>query len=277
MALRAAARGVAFSHMHEIEAVQVVRLSAAGPRQERDHVAVEAPLEIRVDGAPVTITLRTPGDDEALARGLLFAEGLIAGGGRAGPRVLAVHPQGEQGIELHLDAPLAAGGARRAFLATSSCGACGKDSLEALRVDLPPVPPGFSVARAVVASLPDRLRSAQRAFEATGGLHAAGAFDAAGQMLVVREDVGRHNAVDKVVGWAHQAGRLPFSDAILCVSGRTSYEIVQKAVCAGFPVVAAVSAPSSLAIAFAEAYGVALCGFVRAGAVTVYAHAERIG
>ena len=262
--------------MREIEAVGVLRLSAAGTRQERDHVAVEAALEIRVDGAPVTITLRTPGDDEALALGFLFAEGLIAGAGRPGPRVLGIRQPSEQVVELTLDAPLAAGGARRAFVATSSCGACGKDSLEALAVDLSPIPPGFSVDRAVVASLPDRLRAAQRAFEATGGLHAAGVFGAAGQMLVVREDVGRHNAVDKVVGWAHAAGRLPLCDAILCVSGRTSFEIVQKAVRAGFPVIAAVSAPSSLAIALAEAHGVALCGFVRAGALTVYAHAERV-
>jgi len=262
--------------MREVVAVEVVRCSAAGTTVERDHVAVEAPLEIRVGGAPVTITLRTPGDDEALARGFLFAEGLLGGPGRPGPAVRGANQRGEQVIDLELDAPLAAGGAHRAFVATSSCGACGKDSLEALALDLAPVPPGFSVARAVVAALPERLRAAQRVFERTGGLHAAGAFDAAGATLVVREDVGRHNAVDKVVGWAHAAGRLPLSEAILCVSGRTSFEILQKAVRAGFSVVAAVSAPSSLAIALAEEHGVALCGFVRAGALTIYAHPERI-
>ncbi len=262
--------------MREIEAVEVVRCSAAGKAGARDHVAVEAPLEIRVGGAPVTITLRTPGDDEALARGFLFAEGLIGGPGRPGPAIVRATQPSEQVIDLELDAPLAAGGARRAFVATSSCGACGKDSLEALALDLAPVPPGFAVSRAVVAALPEHLRAAQHVFEQTGGLHAAGAFDAAGAPLVVREDVGRHNAVDKVVGWAHRAGRLPLGDAILCVSGRTSFEIVQKAVRAGFPVIAAVSAPSSLAITLAEEHGVALCGFVRAGALTVYAHAERI-
>jgi FdhD protein len=248
-------------------AVDVVRLPDG--RTERDHVAVEEPLEIRIGGTPVAVTMRTPGHDEELALGFCLSEGLRPSGARL-PADLAANT-------VEIDAPgFDPGRLQRSFYTTSSCGVCGKGALDAVAVDAPRVTADLHVPLAVVSSLPDRLREAQAAFAVTGGLHATGLFTADGELLCVREDVGRHNALDKVVGWAFAAGRLPLADAVLCVSGRLSFELVQKASVAGCPIMVAVGAPSSLAVELAADRGVTLCGFVRGGTANVYTEPWRI-
>ena len=233
-----------------------------------DVVAVEEPLEIRVGSEPLTITMRTPGHDEELALGFLYGEGLIDGPREAGPDAeLAANVVVVAG-------PLNRDPGERRFYTSSSCGVCGKGAIEQVEVMSDPLPAGPRVSRELVASLPDRLR--QPAFELTGGLHATGLFGADGTLLCVREDVGRHNAMDKVVGWALGAGIVPLHDRLLCVSGRLSLELVQKAAVAGCPVLVGVGAPSSLAIELAAERGLTLCGFARDGAVNVYAGAERL-
>ncbi len=239
-------------------------------RREDDLVAVEEPLEIRIGGEPVAVTMRTPGHDEELALGFCVTEGLEP--------VSALLPEDLAANSVEVEAPgFDAERLRRNFYTSSSCGVCGKGAIEAVQVSAARVESALAVSKDVVASLPARLREAQRAFEATGGLHATGLFDAAGALLCVREDVGRHNAMDKVVGWAFSEGRLPLSSHVLCVSGRLSFELVQKAAVAGSPVLVAVGAPSSLAIELAEDRGVTLCGWVRDGRVTVYTETWRIG
>jgi FdhD protein len=219
--------------------------AAAGPGAESraDLLAVEEPLEIRLNGAPLTVTMRTPGDDIDLAAGFLAAEGV-----------------------------------RRNFLTTSACGVCGKDSIDAIRVraryDVSADP--VRVSPAVLASLPTRLREAQWVFASTGGLHAAGLFRADGTLLALREDVGRHNAVDKLIGRALQDGRLPLAGHVLLVSGRASFELAQKALVAGVPLLAAVSAPSSLAVELADESGITLVGFLRGTTMNVHTGAHRL-
>jgi FdhD protein len=248
-------------------AVEVVRLP--GGRAERDAVAVEEPLEIRIGGRPVAVTMRTPGHDEELALGFCLSEGLRPRAARL-PDDLAANA-------VVVDAPaFDAARLQRSFYTSSSCGVCGKGALEAVAVEAPPVDSELRVPLGVVAELPARLREAQATFAATGGLHAAGLFTAGGELLCAREDVGRHNALDKVVGWAFGAGRLPLADAVLCVSGRLSFELVQKAAVAGCPVLAAVGAPSSLAVQLASDRRITLCGFVRGGAANVYTETWRI-
>ncbi len=258
----------------------VTRVHGDARSAERDAVAVEAPLELRAGGESIILVMRTPGDDEELARGLLFAEGVIDGAAdladmhRPPPSTPA-----EAGNLLELG--IAADEVRRrmparSLYASSACGVCGRTSIASLEQRAGAVLADLPVAATVLAELPARLRAAQAVFDRTGGLHAAGLFDAAGQVTVVREDVGRHNAVDKAVGWALAAGQVPLAASILCVSGRASFEIVQKAVVAGIPVVVAVSAPSSLAIDLAERFRVTLCGFTRAGGFNVYSHSSRI-
>ena len=235
---------------------------------ERDAVAVEEPLEIRVDGEPLSVTMRTPGSDEELALGFLYGEGLIDGPREAGlSRDLAAN-----GVEVA--GPLLRDPGSRRFYTTSSCGVCGKGALEEVAVASEPLPPGPQVERALLADLPERLR--QPGFERTGGLHATGLFSAEGELLLAREDVGRHNAMDKVVGAALQAGWLPLHDRALCVSGRLSFELVQKAAVAGCPILVGVGAPSSLAIELAADRNMTLAGFARRGSVNVYAGSERI-
>jgi FdhD protein len=248
-------------------AVDVVRLPAGAT--ERDAVAVEEPLEIRIGGRPVAVTMRTPGHDEELALGFCLSEGLQPAAARV-PDDLAANT-------VDVDAP-AFDPARlqRSFYTTSSCGVCGKGALEAVSVEAPRVASQLRVPLSLVSSLPDRLRAAQATFAATGGLHATGLFSAGGELLCAREDVGRHNAFDKVVGWAFLAGRLPLADSVICVSGRLSFELVQKAAVAGCPVLVAVGAPSSLAVELAADRGITLCGFVRDGRANVYSEPWRI-
>jgi FdhD protein len=248
-------------------AVDVVRLPEG--RSERDSVAVEEPLEIRVAGAPVAVTMRTPGHDEELALGFLVTEGIRPIRASLPPDLAA------NTIEV-VAADFDRGRLQRHFYTSSSCGVCGKGAVEAVAVDAPVVGSELRVGAVVVAALPERLRSSQAAFAETGGLHATGLFDAAGELLCVREDVGRHNAMDKVIGWAFAGGRLPLAGEVLGVSGRLSFELVQKASVAGCPILAAVGAPSSLAIELARDRGVTLCGFVRGGRVNVYTHEWRI-
>jgi FdhD protein len=247
--------------------VDVLRLPAG--ETERDQVAVEEPLEIRIGGRPVAVTMRTPGHDEELALGFCLSEGLQPASASP-PADLAANT-------VDVEAPgFDPARLQRSFYTTSSCGVCGKGALEAVSVDAPRVESALRVSAALVSALPERLQAAQAAFAATGGLHATGLFDARGQALCVREDVGRHNAMDKVIGWAFGAGLLPLAEKILCVSGRLSFELVQKAAVAGCPVLVAVGAPSSLAIELAADRGVTLCGFVRGDRLTVYTEAWRL-
>jgi FdhD protein len=247
--------------------VSVVRIP--GGEADDDVVAVEEPLEIRIGGAPVAVTMRTPGHDEELALGFALSEGLQPSGARL-PDDLAANT-------VELDAPgFDRARLARSFYTTSSCGVCGKGALEAVAVEAPRVESDLHVSAELVATLPDRLRAAQPAFEATGGLHATGLFDERGELLCLREDVGRHNAMDKVVGWGFGAGLLPLARNVLCVSGRLSFELVQKAAVAGCPVLVAVGAPSSLAVDLASDRGVTLCGFVRGGRLNVYTEPWRI-
>jgi FdhD protein len=252
---------------YSVTAVDVVRLPDG--RSERDRVAVEEPLEIRIGGRPVAVTMRTPGHDEELALGFCLSEGLRPASARL-PDDLAANT-------VDVDAPgFDAARVQRSFYTSSSCGVCGKGALDAVAVEAPRVESDLQVPLAVVAALPDRLREAQAAFAETGGLHATGLFSADGELLCAREDVGRHNAMDKVIGWAFNGGLLPLAGSVLCVSGRLSFELVQKAAVAGCPVLVAVGAPSSLAVELAADRGVTLCGFVRGGSANVYTEAWRI-
>ncbi len=247
--------------------VEVVRLPDG--ERTRDVVAVEEPLEIRIGGAPVAVTMRTPGHDEELALGFCLSEGL---------RPTAARVPDDLGANtIEVDAPaFDPERLRRSFYTSSSCGVCGKGALEAVAVEAPLVESDLRVPASTIAVLPERLRAAQAAFEATGGLHATGLFSAAGELLCLREDVGRHNAMDKVIGRAFLDGRLPLSEALLCVSGRLSFELVQKAAVAGCPVLVAVGAPSTLALELATDRGLTVCGFVRDGRVNVYTERWRI-
>jgi FdhD protein len=235
---------------------------------ERDAVAVEEPLEIRVDGEPLSVTMRTPGHDEELALGFLFGEGLIDG-----PRPVGLTADFAANV-VEVEGPLLRDPGARRFYTTSSCGVCGKGALEEVGVASAPASRGPTVPRELLADLPNRL--AQPGFERTGGLHATGLFDAAGELLAVREDVGRHNAMDKVVGRALLDGAVPLRERLLCVSGRLSFELVQKAAVAGAPVLVGVGAPSSLAIELAADRNLTLAGFARRSRVNVYTGAERV-
>ena len=252
-----------------------------------DVLAAEEPLGIRVDGTALTMTMRTPGDDIELAAGFLVSEAVVRSPADIAEIKLcdgtACGHADHNGMGNIADVTLAPGvtvtpGARRNFLTTSACGICGKTSIEDICVR-PHAPLAADTARFapdMLAALPDRLRDAQRVFSRTGGLHAAGVFSADGELIVIREDVGRHNAVDKVVGWALLNGRLPLAGCVLLVSGRASFELVQKAVLAGIPLLAAVSAPSSLAVDLAEQAGLTLVGFLRGPSMNVYAGAHRL-
>jgi FdhD protein len=259
----------------------VLQVRSGRAVRRRDALAAEEPLEIRVGWPghppePVTVTMRTPGHDFELAAGWLFAEGLVS----APPAAIRYCTDGEQMynvVSVDLRAPADLTLLKRATVTTAACGVCGKATLDALAGrGLAPLRAGARLDAGTLTALPDRLRQAQAIFARTGGLHAAALFDGRGQPLALREDVGRHNAVDKVVGWALLGGRLPLADAVLVVSGRAGYEIAQKAVAAGVPILASVSAPSSLAVDVARAFGLTLVGFLRGDGFNVYAGAERL-
>ncbi|HYY32459.1 MAG TPA: formate dehydrogenase accessory sulfurtransferase FdhD [Gaiellaceae bacterium] len=247
--------------------VDVVRLP--GGAAEPDELAVEEPLEIRIAGRPIAVTMRTPGHDEELALGFLVSEGIE-------PQA-AVVPEDLAANTIDVEAAgFDPARLERHFYTSSSCGVCGKGALEAVSVEAPRVTSELTIPAERVAVLPERLRAAQPTFAATGGLHATGLFEPDGTLVCVREDVGRHNAMDKVVGFAFREGLLPLAERILCVSGRLSFELVQKAAVAGCPIVVAVGAPSTLAVDLARDRGVTLCGFVRDGRVNVYSEPWRI-
>lgn len=264
--------------------VRVVEVDGKETRRRRDRLATEEPLEIRASGpgqatVRIAVTMRTPGHDFELAAGFLFSEGLIAGR-RA---FSAIRYCTDVGVEQHLNVVTVdmrehfdATRMQRNFFASSSCGVCGKASIDQLEVACAHVADGPVVTREIITSLPDRLRAQQRVFESTGGLHATGLFQADGELIVAREDVGRHNAMDKLIGNRLLEGESPLSTRIALVSGRASFELVQKAAVAGIPIMCAVSAPSTLAVETARRLGVTLIGFLRGERFNVYAHPQRI-
>jgi FdhD protein len=263
---------------------RVLAVRGASSETRDDTLVGEEPLEIRAAGpgqnpVAVAVTMRTPGSEAELAVGFLRTEGLIGDGDVAGvefgdPATLS-QPDDTVIVRLHhaFDASVVA---ERHFVATASCGICGKASLDEIEVHCDPIPAGPIVDRAAIVGLPATLREAQRVFEATGGLHGAGIFEPDGRLVAVREDVGRHNALDKLVGWAVLAGHMPLNGKVLLVSGRVSLEIVQKAAVAGIPVVCAVSAPSDLAVEAAGRFGQTLIGFLRGEGFNVYTGSERL-
>ncbi|MGW3468743.1 formate dehydrogenase accessory sulfurtransferase FdhD [Saccharopolyspora sp. NPDC000995] len=263
----------------------VLKIAADGARTRPDTLVAEEPLEIRVNGTPLSVTMRTPSHDIELAHGFLLTEGVIHDKDQLSTARYCDSP-GPDGRNTYnvLDILLAPGvqppdaSVTRNFYTTSSCGVCGKAALDSVRLSTrhSPADDPLTLEPATIIELPDRLRAAQRVFETTGGLHAAGLFDSGGEVLVVREDVGRHNAVDKVLGWALLADRVPLTGCVLMVSGRASFELVQKAAMAGVPALAAVSAPSSLAVDLAAEQGMTLIGFLRGRSMNVYTGAERI-
>jgi FdhD protein len=273
---RPARSAVTTSRVHAVE--------GSGHVERPDRLVTEEPLEIRVgspgaEAAPLTVTMRTPGHDFELTAGLLRTEGVVRD--RADVSSIAYCLAGDGSQEYNvvtaaLRAPADLEPHRRTFAATASCGLCGKTTLDQLAADCPPVAEGPVVARSVLTALPGRLRGAQSVFDATGGLHAAARFDPSGGLHSLREDIGRHNALDKLVGHAFLEGQLPLHDAIVLVSGRVSFEIVQKAAVAGVPVLCAVSAPSSLAVAAATRLGQTVVGFLRDERFVVYSRPDRI-
>jgi FdhD protein len=267
-----------------VTTTRIVAVRGSELEYRADRVVGEEPLEIRAAGpgqepVAVAVTMRTPGFEDELAIGFLRTEGLVEG-----PEVLRIEAgdptemnQPDDRITVRLARPFDASVvAERHFVATASCGICGKASLDEVAVRSEPLPPGPIVARKVILALPELLRAAQRAFDETGGLHAAGLFSPTGELLAIREDVGRHNALDKLVGSQVLAKAMPLNERVLMVSGRVSFEIVQKAAVAGIPIVCAVSAPSDLAVEAADRLGVTLVGFLRGDGFNVYAHDERI-
>lgn len=255
--------------MSASSSIRIIRRSAGGDQEAADDVAVEEPLEIRLDGHPVAVLMRTPGHDEELAAGFLLTEGIVG----SLDRVRKIEPRPDENrvlVFLQDDVEVDLGRLTRHLFTGSSCGLCGKATLDAVFQESPLVPHRLEIPDEILLAAPDRLREAQAAFDLTGGLHAAGLFKADGTLLVAREDIGRHNAVDKVIGHAARAG-MDLESAFLFVSGRVSFEIVQKALAARIPAVAAVSAPSSLAVDFARRSGQTLIGFLRPPAFNRYA------
>ena len=265
-----------------VDLTQVTEWNGGIATRKDDFLAAEEPLEIRIGENPLSVTMRTPGHDVELAAGFLFTEGLV----QRREQIVALESvtgdnDGKRGnvvrAELSSEALPDFEKLRRHFFAASSCGICGKASIDAVRSRLLRIPnPDFRVAPNLLVSLPEALRSAQDVFERTGGLHAAALFDSGGKLLIVREDIGRHNAVDKIIGWALLNDRIPLTDCVLLVSGRGGFEIIQKAIVAGIPVVASVSAPSSLAVQLARELRLTLIGFLRGNRFVVYAGDDRV-
>jgi FdhD protein len=264
---------------------RIVRLEGGAAVERFDTLVAEEPLEIRVGGTPIAVTMRTPGDDFDLVSGFTFTEGIVTSSAQlsamrycAGADADGRNSYNVIDVVLTDDAPPIDTSVGRNFYTTSSCGVCGKASIDAVRVRSPfdLNADHVTVTPSVLAALPEKLREAQKIFASTGGLHAAALFSPDGEMLALREDVGRHNAVDKVVGWAARDNRLPLAATVLMVSGRVSFELVQKAYVAGIPVLSAVSAPSTLAAEFAESVGMTLVGFLRGESMNVYTMASRV-
>ena len=267
-----------------LRSVDVVRVRGGARASGSDRAATEEPLEVRLHDQPFAVIMRTPGADRELAAGFLLAERVIAGADGLGTiahctDAAAEHPENVVNVTL-ADGSVAAIerllAGRRQVTTNSSCGMCGRRTIESLAADVAPLTAAWSVSAAAIAALPGQLRARQAVFDETGGLHAAGLFARDGRLVDVAEDVGRHNAVDKIVGRMLMREALPLSDHMMCVSGRTSFEIVQKAIFAGIALVAAVSAPSSLAIDLAQAYGVTLIGFIRGDSFNIYTHPDRV-
>jgi FdhD protein len=262
-------------------AVDVVRLP--GGQSERDQVAVEEPLEIRIGGSPVAVTMRTPGNDFELAAGFLLSEGVVHSREEIAAISYCIDPEIDLEQRYNIVNVALAGEAlpaldrlERHFTMTSACGVCGKATIDALQTRAARIEDPLRVDLRFLGTLPEKMREAQRVFASTGGLHAAALFDAGGTLLALREDVGRHNALDKIVGWALMQDRIPLRRCVLLVSGRASFELVQKSIVAGIPILCAVSAPSSLAVQLADTFGVTLAGFVRGERANVYSGRERI-
>jgi FdhD protein len=265
-----------------VDLTQVSEWDDGKLRRKDDFLAAEEPLEIRVGENPLSVTMRTPGNDLELAAGFLFTEGLV----QRREQIVAISNSAPEDapnrgnvvqVELSADAAPDFGKMQRHFFAASSCGICGKASIDSVRSRLlQPPNPDFRLDPELLVRLPGALRSSQNVFERTGGLHAAALFDSRGTLLVLREDIGRHNAVDKVIGWALREGRVPLRESVMLVSGRGGFEIVQKAIVGGVPVVASVSAPSSLAVRLARELRLTLVGFLRGRRFVVYAAEERI-
>lgn len=263
-----------------LKEVAIVRVRNGRRSADADRAAAEEPLEVRLHGRPFAVIMRTPGADKELAAGFLLSERVLKSAEDLGTieycagaeNIINATLAGKTSTEIE-----ALAAERRQTMTSSSCGFCGRQTIESLQVDVGRLPPGGHVTSAVVSSLPQRLRQAQSVFEETGGLHAAGLFAQDGRLLACAEDVGRHNAVDKVIGRMVMADALPLSDRLLFVSGRSSFEIVQKALVAGIPIVASVSAPSSLAIELARDAGLTLIGFVRDEGFNIYTCQERVG
>ncbi|HYY69627.1 MAG TPA: formate dehydrogenase accessory sulfurtransferase FdhD [Terriglobales bacterium] len=264
-----------------IDLTQVSEWQEGHVRRFQDYLVAEEPLEIRVNGEPLTVTMRTPGHDLELAAGFLFTEGLIQKREQIA-RIEEGTAENKDARENVVRVELAGTGferdrMQRNFFVASSCGICGKASIDAIRVrGIPPPNPDFRFDPEVLCALPDKLRAAQTIFGRTGGLHAAGLFNSAGELVAAREDVGRHNAVDKIIGWALMQGGVPLSNCALMVSGRGGFEIIQKALVAGIPLVASVSAPSGLAVRLARELGLTLVGFLRARRFLIYSGEQRL-
>jgi FdhD protein len=265
-----------------VEVVPTIRHTGRRSSRVRDSVAREEPLEIQLDGAPLTVVMRTPGHDEELALGLLWNEqviGSLSDVTSVRHATLAPNPEAADNIvQVRLREGVRVDWQRlkRNFYASASCGVCGKATIDGALAEAPPLEDRSKFRATLFHALPERLRAGQEAFGETGGLHAAGLFDGDGRLFVVREDIGRHNAVDKLIGWALERGRLPLHGHVLLVSGRISYEIAAKALTARVPVVAAVSAPSSLAVALAERAHMTLIGFLRGNGFNVYGERSRV-
>jgi len=263
-----------------IEPVQIVRVRGGVRVEVDDRAAAEEPLAVRIGGRPFATIMRTPGADRELAAGFLLAERIISTADDLGV-IEQCRDEEARGNTINVTLVDAARAERalsacRDVTSSSSCGVCGRQSIDSLLSDITPIASRLAMTAVTVAALPDRLRASQRAFDETGGLHAAGLFTASGELVDIAEDIGRHNAVDKVIGRRLLLDQLPLTECVLCVSGRTSFEIVQKAAVAGIPILAAVSAPSTLAIALAATAGITLVGFVRGDSMNIYSHAQRI-
>jgi len=261
-------------------ATRVQRIGEAGASGSvPDRVAAEVPLEVRVAGKPFSVLMRTPGQDEELVLGLFFAEGIIG----SADEIVSIRPGRRRGrvragdvIEVELARGRGPRPGERSLYSNSSCGVCGKRTLASLELHGGPIHSELRVGLDVLGALPERLREAQCGFQETGGTHASGLFDASGELLALREDVGRHNALDKLIGWALASALVPLSQRVLCLSGRVSYELVQKSIAASIPLIAAVGAPSSLAVELCEQFGITLIGFLRSERFNVYTHPHRV-